>query len=109
MTPRHELRRAEAFKGLSQAEAIHLTNYQHFRNVQSADKKSLLEQSDAPFHKDFLDSIAKDSPKGCWCLQLDDRGDTALIRSLSWPGFQFFHKLNSNKFGNVYIGDGLKN
>ena len=33
---------------------------------------------------------------------------TVLIRSLSWPGFQFYHRINSSKFGNVYIGDGLK-
>ena len=32
-----------------------------------------------------------------------------MIRSLSWPGFQFYHKLHSAKFGNVYMGDGLKN
>ena len=32
-----------------------------------------------------------------------------MVRSLQWPGYQFYHKLNSNKFGAVYIGDGLKN
>lgn len=68
MTPRHELRRAEAFTGLNSSDALHLNHYQHFRNVQHVDKKKLLEQSDAPFHKDFLDPISKDSPKGCWCL-----------------------------------------
>ena len=87
MTPRHELRRAEAFKGLTETEAVHLNQYQHFRNVQDPHKKALLELSDAPFHADFLDNIAKDSPSGCWALQLDECGHTALIRSLSWPGF----------------------
>jgi len=33
MTPRHELRRSEAFKGLSAENAHHLNNFQHFRNV----------------------------------------------------------------------------
>ena len=84
-------------------------SYQHFRNVQSNDKKAILDKSDAPFHKDILDPVKEDDPRGCWELQLDDRGTTAVARSLAWPGFQFFHKLGSNKFGNVYIGDGLKN
>jgi len=26
-----------------------------------------------------------------------------------WPGFYFFPKQGSKKFGNLYIGDGLKN
>lgn len=86
-----------------------LCNYQHFRNVQAADKKALLDKSDAPFHKDILDPIDCDQPKGCWSLQMDERCCVALMRSLAWPGFQFFHKVNSKKFGNVYIGDGLKN
>lgn len=109
MTPQHELCRAEAFRGLSQADAQDLNSYQHFRNVQHADKKALLDKSDAPFHKDVLDPIVGDQPKGCWSLQLDERKERAMLRSLSWPGFQFFHKLGGNKFGNVYMGDGLKN
>ncbi len=87
MTPRHELRRNEAFKGLDAANGAHLKSYQHFRNVQDPQKKALLEKSDAPFHKDFLDSISKDAPHGTWNLQLSERSDTALIRSVSWPGF----------------------
>ena len=109
MTPQHELSRAEAFRGLSKADAGSLACYQHFRNVQHDDKKALLDKSDAPFHKDVLDPIEGDQPKGCWSLQMDERCERAMLRSLAWPGFQFFHKVGSNKFGNVYIGDGLKN
>jgi hypothetical protein len=49
MTPDHEMRRFEAFKGLSNEDALNLEKYQHFRNVQSETKKHLLDQSDAPF------------------------------------------------------------
>lgn len=108
MTPKHELRRAEAFRGLSKEQARSLENYLHFRNVQTREKKALLEQSDAPFRTDILEPIVTDTPRGCWSLQMDEVGATVLIRSLSWPGFQFFHRINSPKFGNVYIGDGLK-
>lgn len=108
MTTKHELRRAEAFKGLNRTNGCHLSSYQHFRNVQNADKKAQLEQSDAPFRTEILDPITQDTPKGCWTLQCDERGDTVIIRSLSWPGFSFFHRLNTNRFGNCYFGDGLK-
>ena len=33
MTPDHEMRRFEAFKGLTQDDALNLDKYQHFRNV----------------------------------------------------------------------------
>ena len=109
MTPQHELCRAEAFRGLCKDEARKLDNYQHFRNVQCKDKHELLDKADAPFHKDVLDPICRDMPKGKWSLQLDERCERALLRCLAWPGFQFFHKVGSGKFGNVYMGDGLKN
>jgi len=108
MTSKHELRRAEAFRGLNKDQAFSLENYLHFRNVQTAEKKAILEQSDAPFRTDILEPVTADLPRGCWSIQKDGTGTTVLIRSLSWPGFQFFHRINSNKFGNVYIGDGLK-
>jgi len=38
-----------------------------------------------------------------------ERSKIAHLRSLTWSGFQFFHCINSQKFGNMYIGDGLKN
>jgi hypothetical protein len=53
--------------------------------------------------------VESDEPRGCWSLQLCERKETSVLRSLTWPGFQFFHCLNTNKFGNCYIGDGLKN
>lgn len=42
-------------------------------------------------------------------MQLDERRTTALVRSLQWPGYQFFHKLHTSRFGAIYVGDGLKN
>jgi len=32
-----------------------------------------------------------------------------LGRNLQWPGYYFYHLHGQNKFGAVYIGDGLKN
>lgn len=50
-----------------------------------------------------------DKPSGCWNFQLDMYQQKSLGRNLLWPGYHFFHNLGANKFGSVYIGDGLKN
>lgn len=64
-----------------------MENYQHFRNVQSEQKKRDLDLPEAPFTRDFLEPISADLPKGCWNLQASERSDTVLIRSLNWPGY----------------------
>lgn len=109
MTAQHQVRRNEAFKGLSSQDSLSLDNYLHFRNVQSDQKKAALDEPSAPFNSKFLDSISEDQPKGCWNFQQDLSKQTVLGRSLMWPGFHFYHKHGQNKFGSVYIGDGLKN
>ena len=42
-------------------------------------------------------------------MQMDERSESVMVRSLAWPGYQFFHTLSSNRFGAMYVGDGLKN
>lgn len=102
------MRRNETFKGLSGADACELSSYTHFRNVLDERKKEDLDLPTAPFNPCFLESISEDNPKGCWNLVLDDRKETVLIRSFMWPGYQFYHKQATNKFGSFYNGDGLK-
>jgi len=86
-----------------------MENYMHFRNVQDENKKAALDKPDAPFTRDFLEPISSDKPLKCWNMQSNNRGDTVLIRSLTWPGYQFCHRKSSKQFAGVYIGDGLKN
>ena len=109
MTPEHQVRRNEAFRGLQLEASMRLENYLHFRNVQNVEKRAELDLPTAPFNERFLESAAEDQPRGSWTLQLDERRDSVMVRSLQWPGYQFFHKLNTNRFGAVYVGDGLKN
>lgn len=109
MTSTHQVRRNEAFKGFSEAESTSLKNYVHFRNVQDPTKKRELDLPSAPFNAEFLENISGDKPTGCWNFQHDMKKETVLGRSLMWPGFHFYHLLGLNKFGSVYIGDGLKN
>ena len=109
MTPEHQVRRNGAFKGLSSADCLNLENYQHFRNVQSEQKKADLDQPSIAFDSRFLEPASDDMPKGCWIAQMDSKKQSVLIRSLAWPGYTFYHKQGSNRFGAIYMGDGLKN
>lgn len=109
LTPQHQVRRNEAFKGLSSDEYLDLANYLHFRNVQTAQYKEELDKPSAPFNPRFLEPITEDQPRGLWSIQANESNSKSIIRSLQWPGFGFFHKHSSKKFGYLYIGDGLKN
>jgi hypothetical protein len=71
MTPIHEVRENEAFKGLSVENSSNLEFYQHFRKVQQKDKRDQIDRDDAIFCHKFLDTISKDSPAGCWSLHKD--------------------------------------
>ena len=68
LTPSHEVRRGGSFGGLKGGDLVDLGKYYHFRNVQTQEKKDKLEREDAVFMPDFLDSVADDSPHGCWSL-----------------------------------------
>ena len=66
MTSAHQVRRNEAFKGLSCEASVCLSSYCHFRNVQCGERKKFLDEPSAPFDAYFLDPIQYDQPKGCW-------------------------------------------
>lgn len=60
MNSQHQVRRNEAFKGLSLAHSINLGSYVHFRNVQTQPYKAALDDASAPFNPKFLESITHD-------------------------------------------------
>jgi len=109
ITPAHELSRNRAFAGLSQDEVHSLGPYLHFRNVQTKDKRMQLDRDDAIFTYDFLDPAELDLPKPCWSLQIDSTKTLVNVRSLLWPGYVAYHRANTQRFGGVYIGNGIKN
>lgn len=109
LTPTHELRYNDSFKGLQMDDLLKPKNYQHLRAPQSLEKKEQIARDDALFYFDFLDPIEKDIPKGCWSIQTDSSKSNVTVRNLLWPGFTAYHRANSNIFGYVYIGNGLKN
>lgn len=87
LTPTHQLRYNETFKGLSMTEAVKLQNYQHFKPAATEEKLDFickkatartifvnffyLARGEAVFAYDFLDPLTTDLPKGCWSIHTD--------------------------------------
>jgi radial spoke head protein 9 len=109
LTPGHELRYDDNYRGLTPTEAMDINNWQHFRHPQSVSKMEIIQMDEAIFFKKFLDDLQDDQPKGCWSLQNDSSGFKVSLTSLLWPGFIGYHQCGKNVFGYAYFGNGLKN
>ena len=117
-TPIQEIRKSELFKGtfsvlseyigLNKDELSNLAKYQHFRVVETIEKKDLLERNEGVLQTDVFDSLASDKPKGSWSIQLNS-GCLSTVRSLLWPGYSFYHMGLTGEYWGVYIGDGVMN
>jgi radial spoke head protein 9 len=109
MLPINEIRRNDLFEGLSSDELDKIENYFHFRKIESQNKKDMIDMGKAVFDFSFLDSLSDDNLKGAWSIQTDSAKTVCNIRSLVWNGYFAYHKANTNLFGSVYIGYGIKN
>ena len=109
MLPINELRRNDLFEGLSSEDLDKKEKYVHFRPVENQEKKDKIAMGKAVFDFDFLDSIADDPIKDSWTIHLDSTKTTSTLRNLIWPGYFAYHKANTDEFGGVYIGYGIKN
>jgi radial spoke head protein 9 len=108
-TPLNEVKRNEAFKGLSCEDAFQLKNWQHLRPIESSEKLDLLEREESVYNHNFLDNVEDDLPTNCWSVIRDTTETVATLRSLLWPGYCAFHRVNSKIQGAAYIGYGIKN
>ena len=109
MLPINEIRRNDLFEGLPSDELDKIENYFHFRKIESQNKKDMIDMGKAVFDFSFLDSLSDDNLKGAWSIQTDSAKTVCNIRSLVWNGYFAYHKANTNLFGSVYIGFGIKN
>ena len=109
MLPINELRRNDLFEGLNSEDLNKKEKYVHFRPVESQEKKDKIAMGKAIFDFEFLDSIVDDPIKDSWSIHVDSTKTTSTLRSLVWPGYFAFCKANSDQFGGVYIGYGIKN
>lgn len=70
--------------------------------------RKLLQKKGLVDSADFMDSIESDEPKGgAWSLIFNAPRNSVAIRSLKYPGYFFFHQVNTNCFGAAYFGSGL--
>ncbi|KAG7305862.1 hypothetical protein JYU34_008404 [Plutella xylostella] len=97
------------FYGLDASEGKQLQSYLHVRPAQQRWNTNLLTRPDYNYSMDFLDSIDRDIPSGCWNLSLEQSGTVVYLKSLYWPGIMYFHKLKTPDAGFLYIGNGRKN
>jgi radial spoke head protein 9 len=109
MLPINELRRNDLFEGLNSEDLDKKEKYVHFRPVENQEKRDKISMGKAVFDFDFLDSIADDPIKDSWTIHLDSTKTTSTLRNLIWPGYFAYHKANTDEFGGVYIGYGIKN
>ena len=109
MLPINEIRRNDLFEGLSSDELDKIENYFHFRKIESQNKRDMIDMGKAVFDFSFLDSLSDDNLKCAWSIQTDSAKTVSNIRSLVWNGYFAYHKANTNLFGSVYIGYGIKN
>ena len=97
------------FSGIEHADALHLKNYMHLRRPAARQYQSEAERASLDKHKDFLDSLDLDAPKGCWSVVVDDSSNVVTLRSLLYPGFFFYHVLGSSSYGRLYVGNAERN
>ena len=109
MLPINEIRRNDLFEGLTSEEIDKLENYFHFRKIECQNKKDMIDMGKAVFDFSFLDCLCDDELKCGWSIQTDLAKSVSNIRSIVWPGYYAYHKSNSDLFGGVYIGFGIKN
>ena len=109
MMPINELRRNDLFEGLNSEDLDKKEKYVHFRPVENQEKKYKIDMGKAVLDFEFLDSIVDDPIKDSWSIHVDSTRTISSLRSLVWPGYFAYCKANSNEFGGVYFGYGIKN
>ena len=55
-----------------------------------------------------LDPLSEDRHKNAWSVQADESRTEITLRNLIWPGYVGYHRTNSNIFGGVYMGNGIR-
>jgi len=108
VAPSHQVSAAPGFEGLNYEASGQLSSYYHLRAATGAAAKASLEKPGLVRSTDFLDSIDSDDASS-WSLQMNSSKDCSSLRSLIWPGYFFFSKVDSSQYGGAYFGTGQKN
>ena len=108
-TPAQKLLVNEAFSGLTIEEAKKIENWQIMRKPTKKEIVDLHARGEAVYNMDGMDCVADDFPKKSWSIQVDATGTVTTLKSHLWPGLFSFHKCNTEMWGCVYMGDGIRN
>ncbi|KAA6361982.1 MAG: putative radial spoke head protein 9, partial [Streblomastix strix] len=107
LTATHEIRINEAWKGLTQAESLQMSNYLHEIYPKDPYTRRNLEVKGIKPGPKFLDDASIDKPIGAWSLQYNSIVDLVVLRSVKYPGFSLFLRPNTREWGQIYIGKGI--
>lgn len=105
----HKVLKNKSYEGLSYEAAGSLSNYYHFRSPESARAKAAFAKPGIVRPSDFMDPLVDDQPEGVWSCSYEPSSTSCVLRNFYWPGYFFFHVLDTADYGGVYFGDGLPN
>ncbi|XP_018329914.1 radial spoke head protein 9 homolog [Agrilus planipennis] len=97
-----------SFEGLDYLDSIELRPFQHNRRPHYKWNTNLLTREDYNYALDFLDTLDTDVPDGCWVTQTCNGETIAVLESLYWPGYFFYHYIKTPRYGSVYFGHGKR-
>lgn len=109
VAPSHQIVENKGYEGLNYEAASNLSSYFHFREAVHLETKSAIEKQGLVRATDFLDPLSCDEPRNSWVLQRNSSKTSTSLRSLIWPGYYFFHTIETNHYGGAYFGYGQKN
>ncbi|KJP87192.1 hypothetical protein AK88_03108 [Plasmodium fragile] len=96
------------FSGLNMIEALKLTSWVHFRYPKNLTYDKI-KSYNTFFLNNFLDSIKSDVPASMWNVKVNNQLSKISIMNSLYPGYVFYHLLNTPFYASVYIGNGIPN
>ncbi|KAI4834881.1 radial spoke head protein 9 [Plasmodium brasilianum] len=96
------------FTGLNILDALKLTSWVHFRYPKNLTYDKI-KNYNTFFLDNFLDSINSDIPTNIWNIKINKELSKISIINCLYPGYVFYHMLNTPFYASIYIGNGISN
>ncbi|KYN97969.1 hypothetical protein PGSY75_1215800 [Plasmodium gaboni] len=96
------------FSGFNILDALKLTSWVHFRYPKNLTYDKI-KNYNSFFLNNFLDSIKSDIPSNIWNIKINKQLNKISILNALYPGYIFYHMLNTPFYASLYIGTGVSN
>ncbi|SOV79243.1 conserved Plasmodium protein, unknown function [Plasmodium sp. gorilla clade G3] len=96
------------FNGFNILDALKLTSWVHFRYPKNLTYDKI-KNYNSFFLNNFLDSIKSDIPSDIWNIKINKQLNKISILNALYPGYTFYHMLNTPFYASLYIGTGVSN